>query len=181
MSAFDEALDEAELNYIDVQVCLKGPLRREWEALTEAITELQEQERLAKDEPAADARMSAKSETAKVREDLQAQMEALRPKVLKATVTIRITAMTFAEWNSLVLEYPPRDGNMVDRTYGFNTLEFYPAAMRASGQKVEDDGVSDITPEQWARLEAQFTDAVMDDFARAVNTLNRREGAGVPF
>jgi hypothetical protein len=179
--SFDDALDNAALGFRDISVCLSGPLRHQWETRKQAIALLADEIEREREEPGPDQRLGQKSEALKTRETLEAELQDLLPKMRAASVTLRFTALDFNGWNELVLAHPPREGNLTDRAWGYNTLSFYPAAMRLTGQAVEDGQAVDVSSAQWDRLEKVLTDAVMDDVANAINTVNRREGAGVPF
>ena len=179
--SFEDALKSAAVGYRDVSICLSGPLRHAWETRTAALQLLEQKIEEDRNSAPADARLGQKSPMVAAKQKLDKELEALKPDIAAASITLRFSALPFLKWNELVIATPPREGNVADRVWGYNTLDFYPAAMRLTGQKVEDGKASEITNDQWEQLEAVLTDAVMDDIAAAINQLNRKEGAGVPF
>jgi hypothetical protein len=55
-----------------------------------------------------------------------------------ASVTVTFTALKAADWDALMKEHPPREGNEYDAANDVNTATFSDALMLASATKVED-------------------------------------------
>lgn len=55
-----------------------------------------------------------------------------------ASVTVTFTALKAADWDALMKEHPPREGNEYDAANDVNTSTFSDALMLASATKVED-------------------------------------------
>ena len=55
-----------------------------------------------------------------------------------ASVTVTFTALKAADWDALLKEHPPREGNEYDAAGDVNQATFPDAVMRASATKVED-------------------------------------------
>lgn len=193
--SFQDALNSATPAHRDIQICLNGDLRTQWDAFTTQISELEREKselefqlKEESEKPAADARLGVKSPTkaristvAATIEQVEGKMKALKPEIVKASITLRFVALPFLKWNELVIANPPREGDPNDRMWGYNTLTFYPAAMRLTGHALDGEEVSTITDKQWESLEEVLTDRMMDDVAGAINLLNRQDGASIPF
>jgi hypothetical protein len=115
-------------------------------------------------------RLAAKAALAARVRELQDQME-------EHTVIYHVVGMPFAEYNAVLLDHPPREGNMVDRALGYNVATFHPAIVRKS---VKSPDLSDDA--RWERTVAVLADGDFDALASAANEVNRRLDDGrVPF
>ena len=179
--SLDDVLKLAAPAHKDFSLCVSSPLRQEWDTLVSRLDALEVLITEESENPAGDSRLGVKSQNQKLRTELKTQLEQLKPQIAEASITLRFSAMTFVAWNQLLVEHPPREGNLTDRAFGCNSVTFFAAAMRESGQLLEGETIVPITPEQWDKLAAVFTDAVMDEIVTIIMSLNRREGASVPF
>lgn len=177
--SFAEALKTAKPAHRDISLCLNGELRAQWDKYSSELLEAEAQ--LASEQENNSGRLSAPSEAKSKIKTLEKLLIDLKPEIAKASITLRFTALPFVKWNELVIDNPPRDGDVADRMWGYNTLTFYPAAMRLTGSAVEAGKTVEITEEQWEQLEEVLTDRMMDDVAGAINVLNRQEGTSIPF
>lgn len=116
------------------------------------------------------------TEVAAAAEMAAATVDELRAEVEAASLSFVLRALPSHAYNALVIEHPPRKGNLADeRVWGFNASTLVPALIRACA--VEPD----MTPDQWVALFDAITDAQMDDLAGAVLRINRHEKNAVPF
>lgn len=143
-------LKQAKPDFEDFTICLDRPLAKEYEKAREAA--------------AANAADRMAANPAKDPEVLR-----LGKLVDEASVTLRIYALPWREYNELVNKHPAREG--VDEQ--FNSMTFYPAAAKATA--VEVTGKSEITvhEEDFDQLVEQMSDGEFDRLAGAVHIANR--------
>lgn len=165
----DDKLAAAALAEHTEKVCLNSKL----------MAELAVAERLAVTaETASKARAERDAETAANRREVRKYREAadaLRAQVDEQAVELHFRALPFPDYNQLVIDHPPRQGDKGDGYYGFNVATMFPALVRAC---LVDPDLSD---EQWERLLAVLNDVTWDRVARAALQVNRGEDARVPF
>jgi hypothetical protein len=94
----------------DVELCLRGDLQAEWERL---------EAQLAPET----ATLAASPEQQKI----AAQVQAIEEEMRQATLTLRLRAMSRADWQELLAAHPPRKDNEVDRNLGLNDSTFWDA------------------------------------------------------
>lgn len=171
--SLDDILDDADFAYRDVPVCLKRSARSRWE---EAQAKLLEMVELIEATRGADGKIMATAGRLAAKEDLARQVRALEEEIAENTVTFHVVGMPFPEYNAIMVDHPPREGNLVDRALGYNVATFHPAVVRAS---IRDPQMSDA---QWAKLIVNLSDGDFDRLANAANDVNRRLDDGrVPF
>lgn len=143
-------LKNAKPDYSDFTVCLDRPLARRYE---EALASAKENsaERLAAN-PANDP-----------------TVKRLAKEVTEASVTLRIYALPWDEYNALVVDHPARDG--VDEQ--FNSMTFYPAAAKASAVEVTSKSEIPVHDEDFDDFVGQLSDGEFDRLAGAVILANR--------
>lgn len=175
MSKIDAALAAQKFAFKDVPVCLNGELNTERDRLH---AELVQALKSRGDDTAKDTRLGASPVA-----DLQKKITAIEKEMLVATVTLRITAVPYGEYNKFVIQNPPRKNNAGDAKWGFNTQDFFTFVTKRTAKSVEDDGtLEDITDEQWTKIIASLTDGDHDRIGAAVIEVNRLQGArGVDF
>jgi hypothetical protein len=95
------------------------------------------------------------------------------------SITIRITGVSFGDYNKMMAANPPREGH----DESFNPSTFFLYVAKRTGKSLEDDGtLEDITPDEWEWIESNLTDGEHDRLAGAVVAVNRTAGArGVDF
>jgi hypothetical protein len=169
----DAILDESDFAFRDVPICLKRSARSRWDALQ---AELLEMTNLIEGTRDASGKVQATAGRIAARAELATRVRDIEEEIRDNTVVFRIVGMPFPEYNAILIDHPPRDGNMVDRAVGYNVATFHPALVRVC---IEDPKLTD---EQWERLVARLSDGDFDRLATAANEVNRRLDDGrVPF
>lgn len=170
MSVLSSKLANQKFAYRDVTFCLDGQLsaRRDdaMQALVDAL-------RLAENGKG-DQRLAAKPGAAE-----RAVVDAIEDEMREQSITLRLTAVPFGEWNKFIIQNPPRTGV----SEGFNTSTFFMFVARKTGKFVTDDGeLEDVSDAEWTEIENRLTDGDHDRIANALLEINRREGQrGVDF
>jgi len=172
--SFSSKMASAKLTDTEVSLCVNSDVAR---AYNNAFTALNDANEAAKVDPRL---VKGKSAAQQEAEDL---IEKLSAEVDEASVTLKVTAMPFEDFTSLILNHPPREGNKTDEAVGFNTLSFYIEAAEATSEFVDDDGTSrKLSPDEWKELRAKLADGEWDSMIEAVDAVNRNPwGKGVPF
>jgi len=164
-----------------VEVCLDGSLQAEWEAAEAALAE----ERQLK---LVDARLNS---------TVRAKAEAVREIEEKArarSVTFLLRGMPRHVWDAFVAEHPEREGNELDKAYGYNTETIFDAVLAHKlpvGITAEvpptivsvtkQDGTPvEFSPAEWQAFADELTNAQYGSFQVAVNEINRGR-TNVPF
>lgn len=164
MRNFKTMLAEAKLPERTVEICLRGDLAADHEALER---DLERAENTGADS------LAGSGATA-----LAERIEALEAEMREHTYTFRLRALPRPQWRALVAEHPPRkadDGSVVDSDrIGVNADTFYEAIIRACLIDPE------LTDEEWASLAEALTDRQYEDLADLAWALNRRE-VDIPF
>jgi hypothetical protein len=153
----DALLSRANLPTAQHRLCLDAELHARWREAEQRVAE------------AGTGRMSG------VPADLREAADALRAEVEAASLSLTFRALPFAKYNALVLEHAPRKGNKSDEVWGFDTLAFFPALVRAC--TVDPS----LTYAQWDRLLDLVTDAAFDELAGKVLAINKRQSTAIPF
>lgn len=143
-------LKNAKPDFEDYSICLDRPLVKEYEK-------------------ALDAAKAASVDRMVSNPEADPSVKALAKQVEEASVTLRIYAMPWADYNALVVRHPARDG--VDEQ--FNSMTFFPDAAKATA--VEVTGLSEIPvhEEDFDELLAGMSDGEFDRLAGAVIMANR--------
>lgn len=172
--SFDDILNDADFAHRDVPICLKRSARSDWETAQADLLALVERVEATRSGP--DGKVHATQGLLREREKAAERVRDLESVIREHTVTFRVVGMPFADYNAVLVDHPPREGNVVDRALGYNTETFHPALIR---QCLVDPQVSD---EQWAKLVARLSDGDFDRLANAALEVNRRHDDGrVPF
>ncbi|MCX8455358.1 hypothetical protein [Paenarthrobacter ureafaciens] len=108
--------------------------------------------------------------------DVEAEMKA-------ATVDFLVRGLKRSAWNDLVAAHPPREGNALDKSYGFNLeslmVEAIPACI-ASVENRESEALPFDPAKDWDPLADDMTDSQYEDFVMAVLRVNKGRNE-VPF
>lgn len=143
-------LKQAKPDFEDFTICLDRPLAKEYEKAKEAA-QANAQDRMAAN-PAKDP-----------------EVVRLGKLVDEASVTLRIYALPWGEYNELVNQHPAREG--VDEQ--FNSMTFFPAAAKAGAVEVTDKSEIPVHDEDFDALVEQMSDGEFDRLAGAVVVANR--------
>jgi hypothetical protein len=161
---FNSMLADAKLPERTVNICLRGDLVADYEALQVELVKLHGQ---ASDSLAGNGAASV----AERMDQLAAQMQ-------EHTYLFRLRAMPRHAWRTLVNAHPPRekDDKVVpeDMISGVNRETFFEPMVRAS---IIDP---DLTDESWKRLLDALTDRQFEDLVSAAWDLNQGK-VDVPF
>lgn len=143
-------LKQAKADYEDFTICLDRPLAREYEKAREVAGK-----------NTAD-RMAANP-------DKDPEVVRLSKLVKDASVTLRIYALPWGEYNDLVIRHPARDG----RDEQFNAVTFFPEAAKAGAVELTDKSEIPVHEDDFDELVAGMSDGEFDRLAGAVVIANR--------
>lgn len=157
------AIRAAKLPERSVELCLRGDLVAQFEALQRELERLGERPKQPMLTGDVEAREVAK------------RIEAVREQMRAHTVTFTMRAMSRRRWTEFVAGHEPRKGVESDQTAGFNTKTLYEALVRESTVDPQ------LTDEEWAHLlDEVLSDAQFETLAGAAWELNRKD-VSVPF
>lgn len=166
---FDDALSGASLPERTERVCLNSALLDEYDR-ARVLAETAESGSRARGENGSET-MAQRGQVKK----LTKAADDLRQRVEAEAVELRFRALPFAAYNALVVKHPPRKDVAVDKQWGFNVAEFYPALIRSC---LVDPVVTD---EQWSRFLDVLNDQTFTRLSYVVHELNRQKDINVPF
>ena len=153
-----------------VKFCLDGDLKAQHEAAEAEFNDVRSRS-------LADARLNDPAK------DLAKKIHDLEDAMRASTVTFLVRGMKRAAWSDLVAAHPPREGNALDKSYGFDVAELMKVAIPASIAGVENnDGEPldfDVTAE-WDALAEDMTDSQYEEFILAALRVNKGRNE-VPF
>lgn len=153
-----------------VSFCLDGDLKARHEAAEAEFN-------AARNRSLADVRLVDASR------DLAKQVAGIEDEMKEATVEFLLRGMKRGDWNQLVAENAPREGNALDKSYGFNVDALMTAAIPACIASVEDHAGEAVPFEpatEWAELAESMTDSQYEDFVLGVLRVNKGRNE-VPF
>lgn len=153
MTDLDAALAQAKRPERTVTLVLRGDLTAAFEDLER---ELHAEQQKPADSLAGNPRV----------QEIAEQMESLREQMTSSTVVLRLRGLSNPEWNRLVTEHEPREGNTGDKAYGYNTDAFFPALVRAC--------LLDVSDAQWANLYEVASSGQFSDLSDAAVAVSRR-------
>lgn len=160
MIDLDAALAAAKRPQRTVHLCLRGDLVAEIELLDEQLAEA-EKANAGNLAPTAGLKRMRKR-----RDELATEAEA-------ANYPFVVTGLNDPEWRTLVAAHDtPREGNVLDEMFGFNTDTFFPEFVRRSLG-------STVTDAQWAKLSEVLSSGQMEQLRDACMEVSRRK-ASVP-
>jgi hypothetical protein len=162
---FTTLLKGAKLPERTVDVCLRGDLRTEFEALERELEQAQQR--------------AADSLAGPGTDDLVARIEAVQAEMREHTYRFVLRAMPKPAWRGLIADHPPRrdpDGTIVDedRIMEINVGTFWDDLIRRS---IIDPVLDD---DAWTQLQDALTDYQFSELGAAAWGLNRSE-VDVPF
>lgn len=166
MKNFKAMLAEAKLPERGVEICLRGDLVADHEALERRLE-------------AAERASLHSMEGADVAQ-LADQIEQLQQEMREHTYTFRLRALPRHEYRALVQAHPPRreengDPNEADARTGLNQDTFFPDLVRRCAVDPE------LTEQEWAELlDSKLTDKQFETLTDVAYFLNRGD-VDVPF
>lgn len=153
-----------------VLFCLDGDLKA-------AHEEAESEFNAARSRSLADARLNDPAkDLAKRVNDLEEEMKA-------STVSFLIRGMKRGDWNDLVAEHAPREGNALDKSYGFNVEALMNVAVPKSIAGVENHTGEPLdfdAAAEWDALADDMTESQYEDFVLATLRVNKGRNE-VPF
>lgn len=135
-------------DHVDLVFCLDRPLAKELEVARQEDAQVN-----------ADRMVSKPSE----------RVKALEKQAADASVTIRISSLSWEEYNALLDEHPPREGHDEQ----FNSSTFFEAVAKASAVEVTSKSIIPIPDDDWDEFVSGLTDGEYDRLAGAVVQVNR--------
>jgi hypothetical protein len=153
-----------------IAFCLDGDLKAAHEA-AEAEYASVSTKRLADDRLTGPAKDSAQKVV-----DLEAQMQ-------ESTVSFVLRGLPRGEWSQLTAEHGPREGNAVDKAYGFNPEGLMTVAIPKSIVAVENSKGEPLPfnpNDEWEALADEMTNSQYEDFVLGVLKVNAGRN-DVPF
>lgn len=94
-----------------VDICLRGDLQAEWDALNDTRTQLKR----SGPDSLGDGRVA----------EIENQMDAIADQMRESTIQLRFRALPRKDWFGLLEKHPPREGNSQDRALGLNQDSFF--------------------------------------------------------
>ena len=153
-----------------VRFCLDGDLKAEHEALEAEFNE-------SRKRTLGDARMVDPSR------QLAQQVNDLEERMKESEVEFIVRGLKRGDWNDLVAEHAPRDGNALDKSYGFNVEALMTVAIPKCIASVENHAGEPLefdVDAEWGPLAEDMTDSQYEDFVLAVLRVNKGRNE-VPF
>lgn len=164
MTDIKSMLKNAKRREDTADVCLRGDLAGQYDALERALEQLPKSNKLGGDPE---------------RVRIAAELDRLRTEMQDGTVKFKLRALGDTAYQALVDEYPPRrDGDEVDAgdaQAGFNRTTFFHALIKASTVEPELDA------EDWALLFAEGLSRGQWMKLRNKALLVNGDGVDVPF
>lgn len=107
----------------------------------------------------------------------------IEERMKESTVEFLVRGLKRGDWNEMVAEHAPREGNALDKSYGFNVEALMVAAIpkcitgveNRSGEPLDFDVAA-----EWEALADDMTDSQYEDFVLAVLRVNKGRNE-VPF
>ena len=143
MTGLLDLIREAKRPERTVELCLRGDLVGEFEALERRLKE-------------ANARRSESFDGSSGTSEIAGRMELLQAEMRAASATFRLRALGPMRSASLLADHPPRKDGDRDKRLGYNPDTFYPALIRECTYSIErgEETVdpADLGDEGWAQL-----------------------------
>lgn len=153
-----------------VPFCLDGDLKAEHEAAEAEFT-------AARNRSLADGRLNDPAK------DLAQRVADIEEQMRASSVEFVVRGLKRADWNGLVAEHAPREGNALDKSYGFNVEALMIAAIPKCIAGVENHAgePQEFDPAtEWGALADEMTESQYEDFVLAVLRVNKGRNE-VPF
>lgn len=154
-------LAAAKLPERTVDLCLRGDLQAEWEALQTQLQDAQRAEPTSLADPAPAA-------------DLEEQIRQLEETMSASVLTLRLRALNRKEFQDLALKHPPREDHRLDKMYGLNIETFNAELVQASCVDPQLD------EDQWRQLLGVLTPGQYKTLTDTCDVLNHSP-VDVPF
>lgn len=153
-----------------VQFCLDGDLKADHEAAEAEFNALRAK-------TLGDSRLNDPAR------DLARRIQELEESMRASTVTFVVRGLKRGDWNDLVTQHAPREGNALDKSYGFNVEDLMKAAIPACIAGVENSKGEDLPFDpsvEWDALADDMTDSQYEEFILAALRVNKGRNE-VPF
>lgn len=153
-----------------VAFCLDGNLKAEHEAAEAEFNEIRKR-------TLADSRLNDPSK------DLAKKVTEIEDAMKASTVEFVVRGMKRADWNDLVANHAPREGNTLDKSYGFNVESLMTVAIPKGIAGVENQAGETLdfdAATEWDALADDMTESQYEDFVLATLRVNKGRNE-VPF
>jgi hypothetical protein len=148
----------------DVVLCLDAALSAERDAAIAEVTRLSQVQEKARE--AGSSRMRNPELAA-----AQKKVAELEERMRDSLVTIRVTGVKYAEYNSIQFAHKPRKGH----NEAYNPISFFPDLVYKSSYEIDGETVTKLTDtprSAWDALVEELTDAEFTELANAVIAVN---------
>jgi hypothetical protein len=175
VSAFGDKLDKKKPATTDVQLCLDGELSARRDVAVAEVVQAAKKLDQAKKSPPNDGRMvgSPVAAAQKAYDTASTALGELEDAMRDATITLRLRAVPFADYNLFQAKNKPRPG----KDEGYNPLTFFLYVARRSAVFVDDEGAEHrIEEHEWDKFEKDLSDGEHEKLAQAIVTVNRQVG-----
>jgi len=115
--------------------------------------------------------------------DLARKVSEIEDAMKASTVEFVIRGLKRAEWNDLVANHAPREGNALDKSYGFNVEALMTVAIPKGIAGVENQAGEPLdfdAAAEWDALAEDMTDSQYEEFILATLRVNKGRNE-VPF
>lgn len=153
----DALLASASAPTADASICLRGDLRAKWESLNTELEQAESRESL---------KLTGTPSEAKA---LREELDALEDEMRDSTLTLTFQGIGRKAWRELEAKHSPREGDEVDRFYGFNSDTLFDEAIPACLKAPE------IEAAKFLELLGKLTAAQYEKLAVTVLNLNRQD------
>ena len=177
--SLDDKLNKATFAWQDELFCLNGPLNKQRDKLMQKLAEAVRTQEANKQ--GGDQRLNVNP--VKI---IQDEIEALEEQMREDSITIRFTAVNNGVWQKWILQHPPRKGNDLDRSLGYNAERFFWTAATLSSHYVSEPGTEEakfedatldtITDSQWKKIDESLTAGDWDRIDMVLIGLNQKDG-----
>lgn len=153
-----------------VSFCLDGNLKAAHEAAEAEFN-------AARSRSLADTRLNSPVK------DLAQKVHGIEEEMKSSTVEFVVRGMKRADWNDLVANHAPREGNALDKSYGFNVEALMTVAIPKGIAGVENQAGESLdfdAAKEWDALADDMTDSQYEDFVLATLRVNKGRNE-VPF
>lgn len=168
MSNLSTRLAGRKMPHKDVPICLDLNLLA---GRDEAMRALTQASRAAKPSVDDDRMVSRKDSPAVTA--AKERLASLEREILEHSITLRVRGVDRLTYNRWLVECPPRKGKQEP----YDPAKFFMHAAKNSAVYIDEQGAeNEISPEEWAEIDATLTDGEHDRIAQAVIHVNRSAG-----
>jgi hypothetical protein len=175
MSAFGDKLAKKKPATTDVELCLDGELSaRRDAAVAEVVQTARSLEQARKNSPTDGRSVGSPTRDAEKAYDAAAAALAdVEAAMREASITLRLRAVPFADYNLYQARNKPRPG----KQEAYNPITFFLYVARRSGVYVDEEGAEHrIEEHEWDKFEEDLSDGEHEKLATAIVTVNRQIG-----